>query len=116
MFSDPQSVTVNAVAKSLVKIDATGRTGKYRSADGQFTLTISHDEKNRNRRTVRLTQEIIAADPFLTDVNRTAIQHVYVVQDSPKTGFTAQQIDDLSQALVDYLSDATIDKIIAGES
>lgn len=116
MLADPQSVTVNAVAKSLVKIDSSGRTGTYRTADGEFKLTIKHDEKNRARRTVELSQEIVAADPFLTDVNRTYVQRVYVVLDCPKTGFTSVQQDNLTQALVDYLSDATIDKIIAGES
>jgi hypothetical protein len=116
MFADPQSVTVNAVAESLPRIDSSGRKSVYRSSDSEFTLTVSHDEKNRCRRTVRLTQEIVAADPFLTDVNRTYVQHAYVVLDHPKVGFTATQIDNLAQGLVDYLSDANIDKVIAGES
>lgn len=116
MFADPQSVTVNAVAESLVKIDSSGRTGTYRTADGEFKLVIKHDEKNRSRRTVELSQEIIASDPFLTDVNRTYVQRAYIVLDCPKTGFTTAQQDNLAQALVDYLSDSVIDKIIAGES
>jgi len=116
MFADPQSVTVNAVAESCPRISTGDRTSTYRTADSEFTLKISHAEGSRNRRTVRLTQEIVAADPFQTDVNRTYVQHVYVVLDHPKVGFSTTQVDNLTQALVDYLSDANIDKVIAGES
>jgi hypothetical protein len=116
MFADPQSVTVNAVAESMPRISTGDRTSTYRTSDGEFKLTVSHSEGARNRRTVRLTQEIIAADPFTTDTNRTYVQHAYVVLDSPKTGFSITQQDNLAQGLVDYLSDATIDKVIAGES
>lgn len=116
MFADPQAVTVNGVAKSLVKIDSSGRTGIYRTADGEFKLIVRHDEKNRARRTVELSQEIVASDPFLTDVNRTYVQRAYWVHDAPKTGFTADQKDHLIQALIDYSTDANIDKVLAGES
>ncbi len=116
MFADPQSVTVNAVAESMPRISTGDRTSTYRTSDGEFKLQISHSEGSRNRRTVRVTQEVVAADPFLTDVNRTYVQHAYIVLDTPKVGFTAAQQDNLAQGLVDYLSDANIDKIIAGES
>lgn len=116
MFADPQSVTINGVAVSLPKVSSIGQKSTYRSASGEFELVISHDEKNRNRRVMALTQKIVAADPFLTDVNRTYVQTVSLVQNHPATGFTATQIDNLTQGLVDYSTDSVIDKIIAGES
>jgi hypothetical protein len=116
MFADPQSVTVNAVAESMPRISTGDRTSTYRTSDGEFKLLISHSEGSRNRRTVRLTQEIVAEDPFTTGTNRSYVQHAYVVLDAPKVGFTITQQDNLAQGLVDYLSDANIDKVIAGES
>lgn len=116
MFADPQSVTVNAVAVSLPKIAGVGQKSTYRSATGEWELTISHDEKSRHRRVMALTQKIVAADPFLSDVNRTYTQTWTLVGNIPPVGFTAAQQDYAAQALVDFASDATIDKLIAGES
>jgi hypothetical protein len=116
MFTDPQSVTINAVAKSLVRIETSGRKSVYRDSTGEWTLTISHDEKSRNGRLVKLTQEKVGADPFQTDVNRTYTQSASLVLNHPKVGFTAQETDYLAQGLIDFASDANIDKIIAGES
>lgn len=117
MFSDPQSVTVNAVAKSLPRISSGDRKGVFRHSTGEFVLTISHDEKSRSRRTVRLTQEKVAADPFQTDVNRTYTQHAYIVIDAPKVGFTPTEVEYLTDALTAYLAGGTIaTQVIAGES
>lgn len=116
MFADPQSVTVNAVAESLKRIKTGDQRSTYRSVDGEFELTVTHDEKNRCRRAVVLTQKIVAEDPFLTGTNRSYSQSASLVLNHPAVGFTSTQIDNLAQALVDYASDALIDQIIAGES
>lgn len=116
MFTEPLTVTINAVGKSLARIDTLGRKSVYRDATGEWTLTISHDEKSRNGRLVKLQQEKIGADPFLTDVNRTYIQSVSFVMNHPKVGFTASETDFLAQGLIDFLTDGNIDKVIAGES
>ncbi len=114
MFSDPQSVTVNAVAKSLPRLGPQSKS--FRDATGEFTLEISHSEGNRNRRVVTINQEKVGVDPFQTDTNRTYKQRVYIVIDHPKVGFTVTETSYLSQALVDWLSDANLLKVIAGES
>lgn len=116
MFADPQSVTVNAVPVSLPKIASTGQKSTYRSATGEWELVISHDEKNRHRKVMALTQKIVAEDPFLTGTNRSFTQTWTLVGNVPAVGFTATQMDYAAQALVDFAADATLDKLIAGES
>jgi len=65
MFSDPQSVTVNSVAKSMARIISTGQSGTYAMADGTFKLIISHTEsKERVRSMVRIEQRAIVTNPL----------------------------------------------------
>lgn len=117
MFSDPQSVTVNAVAESLPRISSGDLRSTYRSSDGEFTLNFSHDEKNVCRRTVRLAQTLTAADPLLDGVSRQYNGSAHLVITHPKVGLTATQIKNLVQGLVDYVdTPGVIEKIIAGES
>jgi len=115
-FSDPQSITVNAVAQSLVRIKSDGTKSIYRTADESFTFTISHQSsKTRTRRMVRVDQRIVAADP-LTAVNEYKTLSFYVVIDEPEYGFTDTQIDYVVQALKTWLSSGNVGKICASES
>lgn len=115
MFSDPQSVTVNTVAKSLPLTSREGMKSIYTEDDGEHQLTVSHQKGNRNRRVVRLDHTKIAADP-LTAVNTYVGASVYVVIDEPQWGYTDADLDYLAQALCDWLSSANVLKVLGGES
>jgi hypothetical protein len=78
-------------------------------------LTISSSEAKRNRRTVRLDFNKIAADP-LTAVNAKFTGSVYLVIDSPTSGFTNTELLNQAHGLVAYLTDANITKVLNGES
>lgn len=115
-FTDPQTLTVNTVAKSLVRIKSDGFKSIYRTADEEFTFTISHQEsKSRTRRMVRVDQRKVAADP-LTSVNEYKNFAFYVVIDEPEFGFTDTEIDYVVQALKTWLSTTNVGKICANES
>lgn len=115
-FTDPQSITVNAVPKSLVKIKSDGEKTLYRTADEEFSFTISHQQtKTRTRRMVRVDQRIVAADP-LSSVNEYKSAGVYLVIDEPEYGFTDAQLDYIVQALKTWLSSGNVAKVCAGES
>lgn len=116
MFSEPQSVTVNAVANSLPRVEFGARKGTFATSDGAITLSIAHDLRNRNRRTVRLDFAKTAADPLLDGVSRQYTMSTYVVIDHPKVGFTVTEVQKNLEALVDWLSDAQILKVVGGES
>lgn len=115
-FSDPQSITINAIAKSLVRIKSDGFKSIYRTADEEFTFTISHQEtKSRTRRMCRIDQRKVAADP-LTAVNEYKTVGVYLVVDEPEFGFTDTEIDYIVQGFKTWLSSGNVAKVLANES
>jgi len=115
LFTDPQSVVVNAGTISLPRISSTGSSSTYRSSDTTEALVISSTEAKRNRRTVRLDFNKIAADP-ITAVNAKMTGSVYLVIDSPVTGFTNTELGYQVAALVAYLTTTNVTKVLNGES
>lgn len=116
MFSDPQSVTINAVPVSLPRVSVGASDSTYRSADETVQMRISHQAtKGRKRRMVRLDQTVIAADP-LTAENSSQKAGIYLVVDEPTFGFTDAVLDDLVDALVAWLTEANIAKLLGSES
>lgn len=116
MFADPQSVTVNAVAKSLPAIRRDDTSSSYRMDTGDYTLKVTHREANRNRRTVQLDFQKIAADPFAPSVNQKFTGSIIFTVDAPVTGFTNVELKDTSLALVGWLTSANVLKVLGGES
>lgn len=117
MLSDPQSVTLATVAQSLPAISRGDSSSTYRKADGTVVLTVSHQPtaKGRTRSLARVDIKYIAPDPF-TSVNTEYKVSCYIVLDRPDVGLSTAQVRNVVEALVDWSSDATIDKLIAMES
>lgn len=106
MFTDPQTVTINAVAKVMPRVEQAGKTSLYQLADETFKLRISHQPaKNRVRSMVRLDQRIVATDP-LTSVDDYADAGIYVVCDRPLIGHSLAQLEYMRAGLF-TLCDAT---------
>lgn len=117
MFSDPQTVTVNAVAKVMPRIEMGVRRCVYQLADQTFTLTISHQAtgKDRIRSMARIDQKAIVPDP-LTAVNDYETLGFYVVVDRPQAGFSGTQVDQLITGLKTWLDSTAIGKIFGQEA
>ncbi len=116
MFADPQSVTVNAVAKSLARISITPTQTTYTTADGEFTLTVRQTSTaGRFRREIRLAQKKVAADP-ISAVNKEVGLSFYMVIDEPKWGFTDTEIGYVIAGLKTWLDATAYGKVLAGES
>ncbi len=117
MFSEPQSVTVNAVADSLPRVSFGDRSGEFHNSSTGRKLRISHIVGKRNRRTVRLDITKTAADPLLDGVSRQYSMSAYLVIDHPPVGFTDIEAKDNTKALVDWLAvSGNLAKVIGGES
>jgi hypothetical protein len=119
MLADPQSVTINAVATSLPAIARDVNASGYQSADATVKLTISHNYAKRTRRTVRLDQSKITADPLVPAQNQKVSMSAYLVIDHPVTGFTNTEIKYIVDALTAYLtasSGAKVTSVLGGES
>jgi hypothetical protein len=117
MFTDPQSITVNAVAQSMPRIQIDGKKCVYQKSDGTFTLTISHQiiAGDRVRSVARVDQKAIVPDP-LTSVNDYETLSFYVVIDRPLAGFTSTQTDQLITGFKTWLDSTAIGKLFGQES
>lgn len=116
MFADPQSVTINSVAKSMPRVTSNGLKSEYQMADASFKLTISHTpSKDRVRSMVRIDQRAIVADP-LTSVNDYETLSYYVVIDRPVYGFTTAQVEQIVAGLNAWLTSGNVDKLVGSES
>lgn len=115
-FADPQTVTVNAVAKVMARVLIEGKKAIYQLADQTFTLTISHLVSNRRIRSmVRIDQRAIVADP-LTAVNDYETLSFYFVLDRPDYGFTQTQCEQLIAGLKTWLDNTAIGRLYGQES
>lgn len=117
MYADPQSLTVNAVAKTLPRIGSAQPTkvGKFQTADGEFDFRVSqYDTASRFRREVRFTQRKVAADP-ISAVNKEVSTSVVITVDEPKWGFTDTEVGYLTSALIAWFTAGNRDKLLGGE-
>jgi len=117
MFSEPITITVNAVAKVLPRTSLVGQKSTYEMSDGTFNLTIEHvnTKAGRIRSVARFEQRAIVPDP-LTAVNDWENLALTLVIDRPFAGFTAAQQDQLLTGFRAWLATATSDKLYGRES
>lgn len=117
MYADPQTVTVNAVAKTLARKGSPSpeTRGVFANADGEFTFDIRQNKTaNRFRREVRLTQKKVAADP-ISSVNKEVSTSVMIVVDEPRWGFSDTEIGYLTAAITTWFTNANRDALLAGD-
>lgn len=118
-LSDPQSVTINAVAISLPRTSAEPNAGKYTANDGLVQETVSHQYGKRTRHLFRIDHSKIAPDPLISANNIKYGMSFYVVADVPVTGYTVaeqKQVIDGAIAQLNASSGALITKILGGEN
>lgn len=116
MFTDPQSVTVAGVAKSMPRIQTTGLKSVYQTNDELFTLTISHQVTGERIKTLfRLDQKAVITNP-LDSSNDYDQLSVYLVIERPKFGFSSTQVNDLAQGMFAALNATAVGKLYGKES
>ncbi len=110
-FADPQSVTISGTAISLPRVSSGTNSGGFKASDGLTALTVSHQNGNRNRRTIRLQTTKVGADPLLSGANNYYSMTTYLVVDTPKVGYTVAEAKAVVDALVAYLTASTGAKV-----
>lgn len=118
-LADPQTITVNTVAKTLNRVKSDGFQSIYQTDDEAYKFTVSHQEtkSNRTRRMVRVDNRVVAADP-LTSVNEYKEVGIYLVIDEPEYGFADADLNYITQALIAWLSassGANVLKVLASQ-
>lgn len=118
MFSDPQTVTVNAIAQTLPRVSAGDYNGLFRTSDGAYVLALKHTTGKRDRSVVRLDTRKLGANPLDPTKNLPYTASAYLVLDAPPgfTGFTSVELENLVKGLVAYLSAANVTKFVGKES
>lgn len=119
MFSDPQSITINAVAQSLPRTSIDKSSSVYTKDDGNVKLSVAHAYGKRVRRTARVDFRKTAADPLFPAQNTPYSMSCYIVADVPTTGFTITEQKQIVDALAAWLTASTganVTKLLGGES
>lgn len=118
-FLDPQSVTISGTAVSLPRVSSGKDAGGFASADGLVQLTVANSYGKRTRRTMRLSQSKISADPLIPSQNVRSSMSTYIVVDTPVNGFTNAEIKALVDAFTAYLTASTgarVTQLVGGEN
>lgn len=116
MFADPQTVTINSVAKSLARVLVAAKSSTYQNADETFKLTVSHQKSGtRTRSMVRIDQRAIVTNP-LDSSNDYDTLSFYCVFDRPEYGFSLAQIQQLIAGLQTWLDSTAVGKLVGQES
>lgn len=116
MFTDPQTITVNAVAQVMPRISTGNSDSVYSTADESYRLRISHSRINdRRRHLVRVDKRAVAADP-LTAENSYQELGTYLVVDEPFVGFSDTDIGYVVAALAAWLTPANVAKVLGSET
>lgn len=119
MLTDPQTITINAVANALPRTSSGVNSGQFQKDDTTVKLEVSHQYGKRNRRLVKLTHSKIAPDPLISSTNIRYSMSVNLVVDVPTTGYTvaeAKQVVDGLAAWLTASSGANITKVLGGEN
>ncbi len=120
MFADPAVITVNAVAKNLVRINQDGYSSEYlqKNSLDEFRFTIrntSYTDKKRgvaiDRHTVQLTHTVYPVAP----ATLSTVRKTYVVIENQQ-GDTIADAGYIARALFDYLTTAKIVQLTNFES
>jgi len=118
-LTDPQSLTIGANTRTLPRVSTAPGTSTYTDVDNGVEYVVSRQVTSKRIRTsIRINQSKIAADP-ITAVNTQLSASVYVVFDSPITGFTRAELKDLGLALGTWMAASTaanLLKVLGGEN
>lgn len=115
-FSDPQSITVNAVAQSLPRVSAGPLSSEYQKDDLSFRLRISRNVAKRRRYMMRVDMRKIAPDPLASANNLEYQGAAYLVIDVPLIGYTNAEARDAALGLTGWATSANLLKVLGNEN
>jgi len=117
MFSDPVTITINGVAKTLARVKTGDMESTYQTADGLLTLEIPQQptKSSRARTTLRFTQKKVVTNPLdsSNDYDSTTWTHTF---DRPGFGFSDVELFQVEAALGAFLTQTNVTKLYGHES
>lgn len=120
MFADPSVVTINAVAKNLVRINQDKYSSEYllRTATEEFRLAIrnsSYTDKKRGVTVDRHNVELINTVFPVAPSTLSTVRKAYVVIENQR-GDTLTDPRNVAVGLLAFLTSAKIDQLMNFES
>lgn len=120
MFSDPITITVNAVPKVMPRTGTGSQSAIYTLPDELYRLEISHranqrDGKPRLIHTVKFVERAIVTNP-LDSTNDWDETFISVQWDRPNVGFTSTQIGHNWTGFKAWADSTALGKILGRES
>lgn len=119
-FADPAVIVFPVTGSvSCPRVSSGINSGAFSSNSGNTRLEVSHTYGKRTRRSLRLTFNLLTADPLVAGNNLQQSATAYIVVDEPKSGLTVAQRKDVVDGLCAYLtatSGANIVKLLGGEN
>jgi hypothetical protein len=118
LFTDPITITINAIAKSLGRTGTGLDSAAYATGDRAFRVQFSHSYGKRTRRMVKMIHDSLVANPLVSGQNVNQTVSVHLVVDSPPgydTTLLKQDVDGYL-AWLTASSGAAVTKFLAGES
>lgn len=116
-FSDPQSVTINAIAKSLVRINQDKYSSEYflRDATGEITMNIRNTVFTRNGQTMDRHAVDVTQTIYATATVPSVVRKVYTVIENSRSDTPADAVL-LAQALAAWMTSGNLNKLVNRES
>lgn len=115
-LADPQVVTIATVATDLDRVGGDLYTSVYRSADGQYELSVMQPKRgSRVRSILRLKSTEIVSDPLFPSQNQELSYACTITFDRPKNGVAVADLIALAEALVAHATSARITDIVGGQ-
>lgn len=122
MLTDPQSITILATARSLVKIPGPSNGSRYRYQDNDgttiFELIPTYTDTGKRRKAIiRLNASKMALDPLETGSFVPAQMSVVLTIDFPSVGYSPPEVETIAADMVNYLDTAgLIAKLVSGQT
>jgi len=122
MLTDPQTITIMATARSLVRIPGPSNGSRYLYVDNdgttRFELIPTYTDTGKRRRAViRLNAQKVAVDPLETGSFIPAQMSVVLTIDYPAVGYTPAEVEAIASDMVNYLDTAgLVGKFVSGQT
>ena len=118
-YNDPQSITVNAIARSLLRFFTGTKVGTFTSADGVTQMTIDPTStKSRRTNKINVRENVTIVDP-VTGLSRQDSHSITIIHNRPIVGVSDTVAEQLAVGAFTWWTASTNangKKLLAGEN
>jgi hypothetical protein len=117
LLTEPQTVTIGANARTLVKTESDKTRSVFTDRANGVRLEVSQSAGNRYRSLSKLTLTKVVTNPISGLLSEDSVT-AHLVIDRPRVGFTEAEVKDVVVAALGWhtaSTNANTTKVVAGE-